>query len=221
VAGSSAGTVSIGAFEVSRWRDGRGDLPMGIQSAPAGLCGCLHRGGWTNRAAQIVVSAEVEAWTAVAKTSREGRSRIQSAHRRSVQEHNGVEGGEGRTEYSRQLPGPLGKRNLIEQIETPKGLDEEKPQSRTTALDSSWRQLQVAKQMHLVLADMAWAKALRRAVEVLRKILYRVDVATDCAWGVVATLEQADAHLCDVLSPLCLGLHSPIVNVSGKTLQRA
>ena len=28
---SFAGAVSIGPFEVSRWRDGRGDLPMGIQ----------------------------------------------------------------------------------------------------------------------------------------------------------------------------------------------
>ncbi len=37
-----------------------------------------------------------------------------------------------RTEYSRQLPGPLGKRNLIEQIGAPQGLDEEKPQSRTS-----------------------------------------------------------------------------------------
>src|ERR1035437_8594037 len=66
-----------------------------------------------------------------------------------------------RAEYSRQLPGALGKRNLIEQVGAPKGLDEEKPQSRTTALDSARRQLPVAKQMHLVLANMAWAEALR------------------------------------------------------------
>jgi len=39
VAGCFAGAVSIGSFEVSRWRDGRGDLPMGFQSAPDGLCG--------------------------------------------------------------------------------------------------------------------------------------------------------------------------------------
>ena len=66
-----------------------------------------------------------------------------------------------RTEYSRQLPGALGKRNLIEQVRAPKSLDEEKPQSRTTTLDRARRQLPVAKQMHLVLANMAWAEALR------------------------------------------------------------
>jgi hypothetical protein len=36
---------------------------------------------------------------------------------------------------------------------------------------------------------MAGTKALWRAVEVLRKILHRMDVATDGTWGVVATLE--------------------------------
>jgi hypothetical protein len=43
--------------------------------------------------------------------------------------------------------------------------------------------------MNLILANMAWAKAFRRAVEVLGKILHRVDVAANSAWGVVATLE--------------------------------
>lgn len=33
-----------------------------------------------------------------------------------------------RTEHRRQLPGVLGKRYLIEQVWTPKGLDEEEPQ---------------------------------------------------------------------------------------------
>ena len=75
-----------------------------------------------------------------------------------------------RTEYGRQLPGALGKRNLIEQVGAPKGLDEEKPQRRTSALDGARRQLPIAKQMHLVLANVAWTKALRRAVEVLREI---------------------------------------------------
>ena len=51
------------------------------------------------------------------------------------------------------------------------------------------RQLPIAKQMNLVLANMAWAKALRLTMEVLRKILHRVDVATDGAWGIVAPLE--------------------------------
>src|ERR1035438_538954 len=84
-----------------------------------------------------------------------------------------------RTEYSRQLPGALWKRDLIEQVGAPKGLYEEKPQSRTTTLDNARRQLPIAKQMHLVLANMAWAEALRRAVEVLRKILRRVDATLE------------------------------------------
>jgi hypothetical protein len=92
-------------------------------------------------------------------------------------------------EDSRQLPGALGKRNLIEQIGTAKGLDEEKPQSRTTALDSAWRQLPIAKQVDLVLAYVAGAKPLRRTMEVLGKILHRVDVATDSVRRVVATLK--------------------------------
>ena len=116
-----------------------------------------------------------------------------------------------RTEYSRQLPGALGKRNLIEQIGAPKGLDEEKPQSRTSALDSTRRQLPIAKQMHLVLANMAGTKALWRAVEVLRKILHRVDVATGSAWGVVATLEFIQHQLPKMghgKPPVTRGLHS-------------
>src|ERR1017187_2799714 len=44
-----------------------------------------------------------------------------------------------RTEYSRQLPRTLGKRNLIGQIRSPKGLHEEKSQSRRTTLDSPGR----------------------------------------------------------------------------------
>src|ERR1017187_536615 len=116
-----------------------------------------------------------------------------------------------RTEYSRQLPGPLGERNLIEKVGAPKSLDEEKPQSRTSTLDSAWRQLPIAKQVHLVLANMAWTKALWRAVEVLRKVLHRVDVATDCAWRVVATLEFIQHQLPKMghgKPPVTRGLHS-------------
>src|ERR1700733_13594478 len=116
-----------------------------------------------------------------------------------------------RTEHTRQLPGALGKRNLIEQVGAPKGLDEEKPQSRTSALDSARRQLLIAKQMNLVLANMAGTKALWRAVEVLRKILHRVDVATDSAWGVVATLEFIQHQLPKMghdKPPVTRGLHS-------------
>jgi hypothetical protein len=39
-----------------------------------------------------------------------------------------------------------------------KGLDEEKPQSRTTAIDGARRQLPIAKQVHLILTHVAWAR---------------------------------------------------------------
>src|ERR1035437_8530689 len=90
-----------------------------------------------------------------------------------------------RAEYNRQLPRALGKRDLIGQIRSPKGLDEEKPQSRRTALDGPGRQLPIAKQMNLILMDVAWAKALGRAMEVLRKIFHRVDISGwSFLWGV-------------------------------------
>src|SRR5260370_6185441 len=65
--------------------------------------------------------------------------------------------------------------------------------------------------MHLVLANMAWTKALWRAVEVLRKVSSRVEVATDCAWGVVATLEFIQHQLPKMghgNPPVTRGLHS-------------
>ncbi len=51
------------------------------------------------------------------------------------------------------------------------------------------RKLTLAKQIHLVLADMLRAKPLWRTMEVLRKVLHRVDVATSSALRIVATLE--------------------------------
>ena len=44
----------------------------------------------TNRAAQTVDSAEVEAWTVVAKAPREGCAYSQGARRLCVPEHSGV-----------------------------------------------------------------------------------------------------------------------------------
>jgi hypothetical protein len=93
------------------------------------------------------------------------------------------------TEHGWQFPGTLGKWNLIEQVWSSKGLDEEEAQSRSPDLDGPGRQLPIPKQMHLVLADMAWAQALRRTMEVLRKVFNRVEIATRGAWRIVATLE--------------------------------
>jgi hypothetical protein len=53
----------------------------------------------------------------------------------------------------------------------------------------------VAKQVNLVLANMFWAEAIWRTVEVLREILDGVDIGTDGVLGVVATLELVQHQL--------------------------
>jgi hypothetical protein len=55
--------------------------------------------------------------------------------------------------------------------------------------------LQSRKQVNLVLANMLWAEAIWRTVEVLREILYGVDIGTDGVLGVVATLELVQHQL--------------------------
>jgi hypothetical protein len=49
--------------------------------------------------------------------------------------------------------------------------------------------------MHLILAEMLWAETVRWTMEVLRRILYGVDVGTDGALGVVTTLELVQHQL--------------------------
>ena len=49
--------------------------------------------------------------------------------------------------------------------------------------------------MHLILADMLGAEALRRATEVLCEILYGVNVGSNGALGVVTTLEFVQHQL--------------------------
>jgi hypothetical protein len=49
--------------------------------------------------------------------------------------------------------------------------------------------------MNLVLADVLRAEAIRRTVEELREILYRVDVGTDSALSVVASLKLIEHQL--------------------------
>ena len=61
-------------------------------------------------------------------------------------------------------------------------LDEEKTQRSGTTFDRPGRELTLTKQVSLVLANMFWAKAIRRTMEVLRKIFYRVDVGTYGVW---------------------------------------
>jgi len=74
-------------------------------------------------------------------------------------------------------------------------LDEEKTQSSGTTFDRSWRELAAAKQVNLVLANMFWAEAIGRTVEVPGEILYRMDIGTDGVLSVVATLEFVQHQL--------------------------
>src|SRR6266496_4912524 len=98
-------------------------------------------------------------------------------------------------QYCRQPPLTLGKRNVIGKIRPSECLDEEKTQSSGTTFDRSWRELAVAKQVNLILANMFWAEAIGRTVEVPREIFYRVNVGTDSVLSVVATLELVQHQL--------------------------
>jgi hypothetical protein len=50
-------------------------------------------------------------------------------------------------------------------------------------LDRSWRKVAVAKQVNLVLANIFWAQAIWRTVEVVCEILYGVDKARTVFWA--------------------------------------
>jgi hypothetical protein len=63
------------------------------------------------------------------------------------------------SEYGRQSVA-LGKWNVIGKVRPPKRLDEEKTQCRSAAFDGPRRELALAKQMNLVLADVLRAKPL-------------------------------------------------------------
>ena len=89
----------------------------------------------------------------------------------------------------RQAPLTLGKWNVIGKVRPAQRLDEEKTQRRGAAFDGPGRELALAKQIRLVLADMIRAKPFGRTMEVLRKVFHRVDVRTYGALRVVATLE--------------------------------
>jgi hypothetical protein len=92
-------------------------------------------------------------------------------------------------ENRRQSPLSLGKWNVVGKVRPTQRLDEQKAKCGGATLDGSGRQLALAKQISLVLADMVRAKRFRRTVEVPRKVFNRKDVRTYCALRVVATLE--------------------------------
>jgi hypothetical protein len=101
------------------------------------------------------------------------------------------------TQYCGHPPLTLGKWNVIGKIRPSECLDEEKTQSSGTTFDGPRREFVVAKQVNLVLANqvnlvlanMFWAEVIGRTVEVLREILYGVDISTDGVLSVVATLK--------------------------------
>jgi hypothetical protein len=66
------------------------------------------------------------------------------------------------TQYYGLPPLTLGERNVIGKIRPSKCLDEEKTQSSGTTFDRPRRELAVAKQVNLVLANMFWAEAIGR-----------------------------------------------------------
>src|ERR1035437_1104071 len=114
-------------------------------------------------------------------------------------------------QYGRQSPLTLGERNVIGKIRPAQRLDEEKTQRRGAAFDGSGRELALAKQIRLVLADMVRAKPFRRTMEVLGKVFHRVDIGTYGALRVVATLEFIQHQLPKMghgKPPVTRGLHS-------------
>ncbi len=63
---------------------------------------------------------------------------------------------------------------MIRKIGPSECLDEKKTQSSGVAFDGPRREFAVAKQVNLVLANMFWAEAIWRTVEVLREITSRL-----------------------------------------------
>ena len=84
---------------------------------------------------------------------------------------------------------------MIGKVRSPQRLDEEKTQSGSTTFDRTRREFAIAKQMNLILADVVWPEAVGRTVEVLRKILHRMDVGTNRVLRVVATLKLVQHQL--------------------------
>jgi hypothetical protein len=158
----------------------------------------LFPGTVNNWRADVPITEKI-VWKAVAEAAKHaGVSKHVSPHTRAV--HQVLRGSnEPRhfllTQYCGQPPLTLGKRNVIGKIRPSECLDEEKTQSSGTTFDRPRRELAVAKQMNLVVANMFWAQAIGRAVKVLREILYGVDISADGVLNVVATLQFVQHQL--------------------------
>src|SRR3989304_3050090 len=80
-------------------------------------------------------------------------------------------------QYRRQAKHLLGVGSLGHAPRPLEGLDEEKPQSSQVLGHAARRELSLAEQMGLILADVLGPQSVRRTVEVAGKISDRADVA--------------------------------------------
>jgi hypothetical protein len=89
----------------------------------------------------------------------------------------------------------LRKWDRIGQVRAAQGLYEQEPQSRRLSFDGARRELAIAEQMDLLLADMIRPELLRRTVKVLGELLDRMDVRPHGVRRVVTTLKLIEHQL--------------------------
>ena len=92
------GAVSIGPFEVSRRRDGRGDLPMGFQCVADGVLGMTIAGKNGSGGRGLRFHSGLQACCGSLDAGDERRHRTSSALRSCVQMRNDGIGGKGQEE---------------------------------------------------------------------------------------------------------------------------
>jgi hypothetical protein len=89
----------------------------------------------------------------------------------------------------------LGKRNRIRQVGPAERLDEQEPQCRCLSFDGARRELPIAEQMNLVLANVVRPQPIRRPAKIPGELLDRMDIGPYGVRRVVATLELIQHHL--------------------------
>jgi hypothetical protein len=100
------------------------------------------------------------------------------------------------TEHGWQTPMMLGKWDGIGQIGSPERLDEqEPPQSRSLSLDGARRELAIAKQVNLILANLVWPQLIWRPAEIPGELADRMNGGPHGVQRGVATLELIQYHL--------------------------
>src|SRR5258708_1647813 len=89
----------------------------------------------------------------------------------------------------------LGKRNRIRKVGPAERLDEQEPQCRCLSFDGARRELPMAEQMNLVLANVVRPQLIRGPAKMPGKLLDRMDIGPYGVRRVVATLELIQHHL--------------------------